>query len=125
MSQDLSALHSEYFSPEQSSLHQLISELLEQADITINGTRPWDIKLLAPGVIERAFAQGYLGLGEAYMNGGWEVEQLDEFSFSRLRGRIAQHIKPDRQILHTLRTRLPNRQNAKRARQVGETNYDL
>lgn len=125
MSQDLSALHSEYFSPEQSSLHQLISELLEQADITINGTRPWDIQLLAPGVIERAFAQGNLGLGEAYMNGDWEVEQLDEFFFRLLRGRVAQHIKPHKLIFHTLRTRLLNRQNAKRAWQVGETHYDL
>lgn len=125
MSQDLSALHSEYFSPEQSSLHQLISELLEQADITINGTRPWDIQLLAPGVIERAFAQGNLGLGEAYMNGDWEAEQLDEFFFRLLRGRVAQHIKPHKLIFHTLRTRLLNRQNAKRAWQVGETHYDL
>lgn len=125
MPQDLSAHHSEYFSPEQSSLHQLISELLEQADITINGTRPWDIQLLAPGVIERAFAQGNLGLGEAYMNGDWEVEQLDEFFFRLLRGRVAQHIKPHKLIFHTLRTRLLNRQNAKRAWQVGETHYDL
>ena len=125
MPHDLPSLHSEYFSPEQSSLHQLISELLEQADITINGTRPWDIQLLAPGVIERAFAQGNLGLGEAYMDGEWDVEQLDEFFYRLLRGRVAQHAKPHTLIFHALRSRLLNRQNAKRAWQVGEVHYDL
>ncbi len=125
MPHDLSTLHSEYFSPEQSSLHQLISELLEQADIAINGTRPWDIQLLAPGVIERAFAQGNLGLGEAYMNGDWEVEQLDEFFYRLLRGRVAQRAKPHTLIFHALRSRLLNRQNARRAWQVGEQHYDL
>lgn len=125
MPHDLPTLHSEYFSPEQSSLHQLISELLEQAGITINGTRPWDIQLLAPGVIERAFAQGNLGLGEAYMDGEWDVEQLDEFFCRLLRGRVAQHAKPHKLIFHALRSRLLNRQNVKRAWQVGEMHYDL
>ncbi len=125
MPHDLPTLHSEYFSPEQSSLHQLIYELLQQADITINGTRAWDIQLFAPGVIERAFAQGNLGLGEAYMDGEWDVEQLDEFFCRLLRGRVAQHAKLHKLIFHALRSRLLNRQNAKRAWQVGEVHYDL
>lgn len=125
MSHDLSTFQSTHFSPEQSSLHQLISELLEQADIKINGSRPWDIQLLAPGVLERAFSQGNLGLGEAYMDGDWEVQQLDEFFSRLLRERIAQRVKPHKLIFHALRSRLLNRQNAKRAWQVGEVHYDL
>ena len=118
MSHDLSTFQSTHFSPEQSSLHQLISELLEQADIKINGSRPWDIQLLAPGVLERAFSQGNLGLGEAYMDGDWEVQQLDEFFSRLLRERIAQRVKPHKLIFHALRSRLLNRQNAKRAWQA-------
>ena len=125
MSHDLSTFQSTHFSPEQSSLHQLISELLEQADIKINGSRPWDIQLLAPGVFERAFSQGNLGLGEAYMDGDWEVQQLDEFFSRLLRERIAQRVKPHKLIFHALRSRLLNRQNAKRAWQVGVVHYDL
>lgn len=52
-----------------SSLHRLMLELLEKADIRIGGDRPWDLQLNGPGLPERVFAQGNLGLGEAYMEG--------------------------------------------------------
>lgn len=108
-----------------SSLYQFTTELLAAADIRINGHRPWDIQLKAPGVIERAFSHGNLGLGEAYMDGDWDAQQLDEFFCRLLRARIAQRAKPARLIFHALRTRLLNRQTTKRAWQVGEAHYDL
>ena len=57
-----------------SRLHRAVTELLAYADIEIGGHRPWDIRLNAPGVIERAVAKGNLGLGEAYMDGDWEAD---------------------------------------------------
>src|SRR5690606_41530212 len=89
-----SSVTEERFVAQTSSVYQLATSLLEQADIHINGSRPWDMQLLAPGVIERALAQGSLGLGEAYMDGDWDAERLDEFFFHLIRADIAQHIKP-------------------------------
>jgi hypothetical protein len=63
-------------------------ELLEQADIRIGGNRPWDMHLKASNVPERAFAHGSLGLGDAYMDGDWDAESLDEFSVTSY-GRIS------------------------------------
>lgn len=124
MPQEFSATEERFFE-ETSSVYQLATSLLEKADIHINGSRPWDMQLLAPGVIERALAQGNLGLGEAFMDGDWDAEKLDEFFFHLIRADIAQHIKPLRLIFHTFRSRVLNRQNRKRAWQVGETHYDL
>ncbi|GHB15922.1 cyclopropane fatty acyl phospholipid synthase [Modicisalibacter luteus] len=110
---------------ENSDLHNLATELLAKADIRINGSRPWDIQLKSPGVIDRALSEGNLGLGEAYMDGHWDAEELDEFFSRLLRAHLDAEIRPSRLILHALRAKLANLQSFKRAWQVGETHYDL
>lgn len=113
------------FISQESSLHRLLVELLERADIHIGGNRPWDMRIGASGVPERIFAQGNLGLGEAYMEGAWEVERLDEFFHRLLAAHLDRHVKPLRLMFHSLRARLVNLQSRKRAWQVGKAHYDL
>ncbi|PLW82156.1 cyclopropane-fatty-acyl-phospholipid synthase [Kineobactrum sediminis] len=108
-----------------SSLHQQMMDLLQLADINVDGNRPWDFQLKAPGVFERVSASGSLGLGESYMDGAWDAPQLDEF-FNRLfRASLDQKVKPLGLVLHGLRNRLFNLQSLQRAWQVGEAHYDL
>lgn len=113
------------FLSERSSVHRLMRDLLEEADIRIGGSRPWDMQLLAPGVPERVFAGGSMGLGESYMDGEWEVEQLDEFFNRVMRAHLEQKIRSSTIIWQALKSRFFNRQSLKRAYQVGEQHYDL
>lgn len=106
-------------------LHRATVELLDKAAIRVNGSNPWDMQIRAAGVPERAFSQGNLGLGEAYMDGAWDAEELDEF-FSRLLGtRLTDGIRPLRLLGYALTAKLLNRQGKKRAKKVGEVHYDL
>ena len=105
--------------------YKLVQELLAQADVEIGGERPWDIRLLADGVPERALAQGNLGLGEAYMDGQWECDELDQFFARVMRAHIEEKIHPSRLVFHALRARLLNRQTARRAWKVGQVHYDI
>ncbi len=105
--------------------HRHVADLLAQADIRINGDRPWDIRLHRPGVIEDALARGNLGLGERYMAGDWDAPQLDEFFHRLLGARIPDSVNPLRLTLYSLRARLFNRQTARRAWQVGQAHYDI
>ncbi|CAM3939703.1 cyclopropane fatty acyl phospholipid synthase [Vreelandella rituensis] len=116
--------HSAFFD-EFSSSQRFVAELLEKADIQINGDRPWDIRFNAHGVIDEALARGNLGLGEAYMNGAWDAEHLDEFFYHLMRARLPDVINPRKLVFHHLRSRLLNLQTAKRAFEVGEAHYDL
>ena len=68
---------------------------------------------------------GSLGLGEAYVDGDWEAEQLDEFFCHVLRARLDREVKPLRLLLPVLRARVRNLQSARRAWRVGEAHYDL
>lgn len=105
--------------------HGPMQDLLAKADIRVNGSRPWDIQLNAPHVLDRIASHGSLGLGETYVNGDWEAERLDEFFSRVLRARLDREVKPLRLLLPVLRQRVFNRQNGKRAWQVGTVHYDL
>ncbi|WP_251370730.1 cyclopropane fatty acyl phospholipid synthase [Novilysobacter luteus] len=99
--------------------------MLGRADIRIDGGRPWDMRLHDPGALERALAEGNLGLGEAYMAGAWDCERLDAFFDHLLRAHIDREVQPARLAWHALQVRLFNRQNRTRAWQVGRAHYDL
>lgn len=111
--------------PGKSALCGKVEELLAVAGIRINGSRPWDIQLNTPGVLERVGSRGSLGLGEAYMDGDWEVEQLDAFFARILRARLDREVNPLSMVFPILRERIFNRQNLQRAWQIGEAHYDL
>ncbi|MEG3158441.1 cyclopropane fatty acyl phospholipid synthase [Lysobacter zhanggongensis] len=108
-----------------SAPQQLVAGLLGRADIRIDGDRPWDMRLHDPGALERALAEGNLGLGEAYMAGAWDCERLDAFFDHLLRAHIDREVQPARLAWHALQVRLFNRQNRTRAWQVGRAHYDL
>ncbi len=105
---------------------QIAKELLAQADIQINGSRPWDLQVHNEDVFARTMREGSLGFGESYMDGWWDVEQLDEF-FSRILGaRLEQKVQPSFKMLMTyLGVKLFNPQTKSRAKQVGEQHYDV
>lgn len=113
-----------YFA-KRSSVHQFAANLLAQADVRFNGDRPWDMQLHVPGVPERIFAEGTLGLGESYMDGEWDAEQLDAFFYHVVRAHLEERIRPSSLIWQSLKSRLVNRQTRQRARRVGERHYDL
>ena len=108
-----------------SELHRAISDLLATADIHIGGQRPWDIRFNAPGVIERAITKGNLGFGEAYMDGDWDADRLDQFFCRLLSCRLDQHFKPRKQLLYYLSATLRNLQQGKRVWKVAQVHYDL
>ena len=65
------------------SAKQIITQILADADITINGSRPWDIQVHNEKMYARILGQGTLGAGESYMDGWWDVDALDVF-FTKL-----------------------------------------
>lgn len=109
----------------QKSAEQFFTDLLEQADIVVNGTRPWDIRIKNESFFDRVAADGSLALGESYMDGWWECDALDQFFFKILRNRIDEKVRISAPMLLThLKSRLFNRQNKRKAFEVGEKHYD-
>jgi cyclopropane-fatty-acyl-phospholipid synthase len=106
----------------------IIAELLELADVRINGSRPWDIQVLDTRLYDAFLTRGSLGFGEAYMDGWWECHDLSGLMTRLLSARLDTRIVGRARVfigLHYLRARLLNLQSQVRAFQVGERHYDI
>ena len=102
-----------------------VTELLALAGISVNGPQAWDIQVRDDRFFGRALAEGSIGLGESYMDGWWDALALDEF-FSRVRrADLASRVHDLWTALLVLKTRVLNRQNMARAKQVAQEHYDL
>jgi cyclopropane-fatty-acyl-phospholipid synthase len=104
----------------------IVRELLGLAGVEVNGSRPWDIQVHERRLYDRVLAQSTLGLGEAYMDGWWDCEAIDQFIDRALRANLQAKVKGNwRILLHALRSRLLNLQSPSMAFEVGERHYDL
>ncbi len=107
------------------SLEEWFNQRLNEAGIALNGSNPWDIQMHNSDAIQRILSQGSLGLGESYMQGDWDVPQLDAFFYRLLRAQLHEKVKPSSLWLPFIQHKLINKQNSKRAWQVGEYHYNL
>ena len=62
-------------------LRKKLQQLFEEGDLKLNGSAPWDIQVHRDEFYPRVFTDGSLGLGESYMEGWWDVYDLDGFIF--------------------------------------------
>ncbi|MEW9624194.1 cyclopropane fatty acyl phospholipid synthase [Rhodanobacter geophilus] len=109
----------------QDSLKQRAAELLELAGIRIDGDTPTDIRVHDEHLYARVFARGTLGLGEAYMDGWWDVDDLAGF-FTRLLGsHVDEHLRTLDTLIAHLKARFVNLQRGEHAFEIGKAHYDL
>ncbi|GAB3383453.1 cyclopropane-fatty-acyl-phospholipid synthase [Lysobacter fragariae] len=106
-------------------LRDRLERLLEAADVRIDGERPWDMQLHDTHVPARILAQGSLGLGETYMDGGWDTQSLDGLLFRLLDARVDERVHGAANAFDGARARLFNLQSRRRSHIVGEQHYDL
>ncbi|WP_325950277.1 cyclopropane fatty acyl phospholipid synthase [Pseudomonas putida] len=125
MSTELASTPATIDAGRENSSTRFVRSLLEQADIAINGDQPWDMRIYSPDVPRRTLAHGNLGLGEAYMDGEWESDELDEFFARLLRSGVVDQVSPTALLFHALKARYLNKQTSQRAWEVGEQHYDL
>jgi cyclopropane-fatty-acyl-phospholipid synthase len=102
-----------------------IEELLSCADIRVNGGRPWDLAVNDENLYQRVLAEGSLGLGEAYMEGWWDCERLDELFTRLLAAELNRKVNPWQDMLRVAQAKITNRQSRIRALQVGSVHYDV
>ena len=109
----------------QSHFHRKIEDLLALADVQIDGDRPWDIQVHDGNLYRRILASGSLGLGEAYMDGWWDCERMDDFFHRVLRAGLEGRLKEWTQVWSILQAKLFNLQKISRAYQIGQRHYDI
>ena len=99
--------------------------MLAGTTVEINGRNPWDPQVSNPAFYKRVLINGSLGLGESYMDGWWDCEQLDEMYNRLLRSPRIRKQRFFSYITPFLLSMFANLQKKARAFRVGEVHYDI
>jgi cyclopropane-fatty-acyl-phospholipid synthase len=107
-------------------IEKIICKNLATVGITVNGDKPWDLQVHNPKLYMRMVRSGPLGFGEAYMEGWWDCEALDEFFFRLLYYRMDKKLpKTLNTIIYTLQSTYKNLQTTMRSKEVAHKHYDI
>lgn len=105
---------------------QVIEQLLEGTGIVIDGNKAWDLRVNNPQLYSRILAEGSLGFGEAYMEGWWDCDALDDFFYRILKLKLDERIPFNwKTFFYLLGARLFNQQTKSRSMEVAERHYDI
>lgn len=105
---------------------EIFGDILALVGIEINGKNPWDIQVYDDRLYSRVLSNGSLALGEAYMDGWWDVPKLDEFFARILRAGLDSKVKYNFVLLkEAVFSKLFNYQSKSRAFEIGEKHYDI
>jgi cyclopropane-fatty-acyl-phospholipid synthase len=123
-------LHSDFVAPHSARspdrwTHRLAA-VLQAAGITLDGPHPWDPRIRDRRAARRILLGGTVGAGEAYMDGDWECEALDELT-ARLLGTDAQRALTLQawELIRSAAAWLINNQTRWRARASVKAHYDI
>lgn len=105
---------------------KIVNKLLLESGVEINGSKKWDIKVRNNNFYKRVLQQGSLGLGESFMDGWWDCDNIDMLIDLLLRTNIESKVPLNvKDMIRVAGSRLINLQSPRRAWIVGKEHYDL
>jgi cyclopropane-fatty-acyl-phospholipid synthase len=107
-------------------LYQWLDAALARAGARLDGQEPWDPQIRHPRALRRIWLQGSRGAGEAYVDGDWDVDALDELYCRILVAHADAGVSTAR--LHfapPFALSIGNRQSRRRARAAVVSHYDI
>lgn len=103
-----------------------IRKLAYRAGVTINGSELWDPQVHNTAFYKRLLREGSLGLGNSYVEGWWDVEDLATLMSYLLAANIRKLAAANPYaIVAALQARVINLQSRSRAYEVGKKHYDI
>lgn len=105
-----------------------IKRVLDQADIRVQGNRPWDLQVYDPRLYGRLLRHGSVGLAESYVDGWWSSYRVDELVTRLLRTGVQARMPAlvrFKDACRGLAFKLINFQTDRRAFTVGKVHYDI
>ncbi len=107
-------------------MEAIVTKLLSEVGIRINGSRPFDIQVHRPDFYQRVLTGGSMALGESYMDGWWDCEALDQFFDRILRARLDRTMRlPAATTLLLIAPIILSHLKARfRAYEIGQRHYD-
>ena len=59
-----------------------VRDILDLAEVGVDGKNPWDLQVHSNDFYRRLLGKGSIALGETYMDGLWDCEEIDVFIYN-------------------------------------------
>jgi cyclopropane-fatty-acyl-phospholipid synthase len=106
-------------------IRRIARDLLNSAGVRLDGDQPCDVRVKDEAFYDIALPKGLTALREAYVDGWWDTDRLDELTYKVVRNKVKLSYGDALTLtLANLSGRLRNQQNRRRSRQVSQ-HYDL
>jgi len=99
-------------------------DLLDKAEITINGSQPWDLQVRDTRAFERMLRDGSVGFGESFMAGWLDCERVDLMAERAYRCNLVEQIEVKSALFEALKARLNPFGSRARSFEIGKVHYD-
>lgn len=107
-------------------MKQFAENLLNEIGVTINGNKPYDIQIHDDRIWGRIARDQSVGAGEAYMDGWWDCDRLDELYYRICRHKLEFKFQSKlKATLKTIRNSLINQQSRAKAAEVSQRHYNV
>ncbi len=98
---------------------RIIHGLLKEADVTVGGDAPQDMHVHNEALYARVLRGGSLALGESYMDGWWDANELDAFFTHILLADLPSKVKGNAKLIAQIGTNvILNPQRQKKAFEI-------
>lgn len=107
---------------------EALQAIARAADVRFDGVRPWDLNVHDVSFYADLLRRGSLALGEGYVQGRWDCDQLDQLIARLLRARANRPLSWQaslRWLGGWLNDRIHNPQSLSRSFRVGRQHYDI
>jgi cyclopropane-fatty-acyl-phospholipid synthase len=102
----------------------VIHGILNLAGVEIDGSRRWDIKVHNQQLYSRLLSDGVLGLGESYMDGWWDCEDIGELIYKLLKADLEHKVSPLKLLLPVVKSKIFNLQRKSNAAKDVSSHYN-
>jgi cyclopropane-fatty-acyl-phospholipid synthase len=107
------------------NFEKLTENLGNYAGVSV-GENPWDIKVKNHNFYKRLILKGSLGLGESYMEGWWDCDDLEEFFYRIIKSKVRNRIRKNTKLLSQLFiAKILNQQTIQKSKKVIDIHYNL
>lgn len=103
----------------------IIKKVYRKGGIIINGTNPWDIRVHNKEFFARVANNAPMGLGESYMEGMWDCDDITEMTSRTMKHNIYKfYMTRWNRFLNFVELYFFNLQTKTKAWEVGQKHYD-
>ena len=105
---------------------KLCLAILDNAGVPVNSSEPWSIQVKNELLWDRVVSQHELGLGESYMDGWWECQEIDQMLAKLVTVDAASQLTPSFSVvLSATKSNILNMQTKKRAAKNAKHHYNI